>query len=155
VTVNSKKPYLYVECKEEGSPTTHPCRRRGELLIHDLGTKWGWVVSVTPRPRFTPGERIPGTHCTGGWVGLRAGLETGWRKNLLPVPGIEPRWPGRLAGSQTLYWLSYPAHCMWNKCRLVHIQSDREVGKDRFTLLCDKNPRERERESRYWETFAK
>jgi hypothetical protein len=34
-----------------------------------------WVVSVTPRPRFTPGERTPGTHWTGGWVGPRAGLD--------------------------------------------------------------------------------
>jgi hypothetical protein len=31
---------------------------------------------VTPRPRFSPGERTPSTHCTGGWVGLRAGLDT-------------------------------------------------------------------------------
>jgi hypothetical protein len=23
-----------------------------------------------------PGERTPGTHCTGGWVGPRAGLDT-------------------------------------------------------------------------------
>jgi hypothetical protein len=23
-----------------------------------------------------PGKRTPGTHCTGGWVGLRAGLDT-------------------------------------------------------------------------------
>jgi hypothetical protein len=23
-----------------------------------------------------PGERTAGTHCTGGWVGLRAGLDT-------------------------------------------------------------------------------
>jgi hypothetical protein len=46
------------------------------LLILDLGTRWGWVVSVTPRPRFSPGERNPGTHCTGGWVGPRAGLDT-------------------------------------------------------------------------------
>jgi hypothetical protein len=38
--------------------------------------KMGWVVSITPRPRFTPGERTPGTHCTGGWVGPRAGLDT-------------------------------------------------------------------------------
>jgi hypothetical protein len=37
-------------------------------------TLMGWVVSITPRPRFTPGERTPGTHCTGGWVGPRAGL---------------------------------------------------------------------------------
>jgi hypothetical protein len=28
-----------------------------------------------PRPRFTPGERTPGTHWTGGWVGLRAELD--------------------------------------------------------------------------------
>jgi hypothetical protein len=26
----------------------------------------GGVVSVTPRPRSFPGERTPGTHCTGG-----------------------------------------------------------------------------------------
>jgi hypothetical protein len=58
-----------------------PWRRLGGedvylLLIHDLGTRWGWVVSVTPRPRFTPGERTPGTHSTGGWVDPRAGLDT-------------------------------------------------------------------------------
>jgi hypothetical protein len=31
-------------------------------------------------------------------------------KNPLPLPGIEPRSPGHPACSQTLYWLSYPAH---------------------------------------------
>jgi hypothetical protein len=40
------------------------------------------VVSVTPRPRFSPEERTPGTHCTGGWVGPRAGLDTRARKKL-------------------------------------------------------------------------
>jgi hypothetical protein len=35
--------------------------------------RWGWVVSTTPRPLY-PRER-PGTHCTGGWVGSRAGLD--------------------------------------------------------------------------------
>jgi hypothetical protein len=29
------------------------------LLIHDLGTRWGWVVSITPRPRCTPGGQDP------------------------------------------------------------------------------------------------
>jgi hypothetical protein len=43
----------------------------------------GWVVSVTPRPRFTPGERTPGTHCTGGWAGPRAGLDTKARGKIL------------------------------------------------------------------------
>ena len=33
----------------------------------------GWVVNATPRPLY-PQER-PGTHCIGGWVGPRAGLD--------------------------------------------------------------------------------
>jgi hypothetical protein len=65
-----------------------PWRRLGGeeiylLLILDLGSRCGWVVSVTPRPRFSPGERTPGTHCTGGWVGLRAGLDTEARGRIL------------------------------------------------------------------------
>jgi hypothetical protein len=57
-----------------------PWRRLGGeevylLLIQDLGTRWGWVVSVTPRPHFSPEERTPGTHWTGGWVGPRADLD--------------------------------------------------------------------------------
>ena len=50
-----------------------------------------------------PRER-PGTHCTGGWVGPRAGMD---RWKILP-PGI--RSPDCSAHSQLLYWLSYPAH---------------------------------------------
>jgi hypothetical protein len=86
-----------------------PWRRLGGqevqlLLIFDLGTRWGWAVSVMPRPRFTPGQRTPGTHCTGGWVGPRAGLDTEDRGKIFsPLPGIERRSPGRLARRQTLY----------------------------------------------------
>jgi hypothetical protein len=43
------------------------------LLFIDLGARRGWVVSTTSRPLY-PRER-PGTHCTGGWVGPRAGLD--------------------------------------------------------------------------------
>jgi hypothetical protein len=44
------------------------------------------VDSNTPRPRFTPG-----THCTGGWVGPRAGLDTEARgKTLCPCRGPNP-----------------------------------------------------------------
>jgi hypothetical protein len=58
-----------------------------------------------------PGERAPSTHCTGGWVGPRAGLDTEDRGKILsPLPGIEPRSTGHPASSQTLFWLSYPAH---------------------------------------------
>jgi hypothetical protein len=43
------------------------------------GGEW----SVSPRPRFTPGERTPGTHWTGGWVGPRASLDTEVRGKIL------------------------------------------------------------------------
>jgi hypothetical protein len=43
----------------------------------------GWVVSVTPRPRLSPGGRTSGTHCTGGWLGPRAGLDTEARGKIL------------------------------------------------------------------------
>jgi hypothetical protein len=53
----------------------------------------------------------PSTHCTGGWVGPRSGLNTEARGKILsPLPGIKPRSPGCQARSQTLYWLSYLAH---------------------------------------------
>jgi hypothetical protein len=51
------------------------------------------------RPRFSRGERTPGTHCTGGWVGLRAGLDIqAIGKILSPLPGIEPLSPGLQIG---------------------------------------------------------
>jgi hypothetical protein len=41
-----------------------------------------------------PGERAPGTHCTGGWMGLRAGLDTEARgKILCPCRGSNPDRP--------------------------------------------------------------
>ena len=33
----------------------------------------GWVVNATPRPLY-PRQR-PGTHCIGGWVAPRAGVD--------------------------------------------------------------------------------
>ena len=64
--------------------------------------RWGGGVSTTPRPLY-PRER-PGTHCTGGWVGPRAGLD-GCGKSRTPT-GI--RSPDRPARSESLYRLSYP-----------------------------------------------
>jgi hypothetical protein len=59
-----------------------------------------------PRPRFTLRERTPGTHCTGGWVSPRAGLDAEARRKILCLCwGLNL---GRPVRSQTLYWLSYP-----------------------------------------------
>jgi hypothetical protein len=62
----------------KGHPINRPRRaHRGSggiaLLILDLGARREWVVSTTPRPLYP--REIPGTHCTGGWVGPRAGLD--------------------------------------------------------------------------------
>jgi hypothetical protein len=54
---------------------------------------------------FYPRER-PGTHCTGGLVGPRAGLDVCEK----PRPPTGIRSPDRSARSQSLYRLSYPAH---------------------------------------------
>ena len=66
---------------------------RGIAPLFLLGGGWS-----TRRPgRFTPRER-PDTHCTGGWVGPRAGLD-GCGKS---------RSPDLPARSESLYRMSYP-----------------------------------------------
>jgi hypothetical protein len=76
------------------------------LPFRDLGARRGWVVSTTPLPLY-PRER-PDTHCTGGWVGPRAGLDVCEKSH---PTGI--RSPGRPVRSQSLYRLSYPAHWLY------------------------------------------
>jgi len=42
----------------------------------NLSTRWRYVVSLMPWPlHFTPEDKHPGTHGTGGWVILRASLD--------------------------------------------------------------------------------
>ena len=67
-----------------------------------------WVVSTTPQPLY-PRER-PGTHCIGGWVGPRAGLD-GCGKSRPPT-GI--RFADRPASRESLYRLSYPGPFYFN-----------------------------------------
>jgi hypothetical protein len=61
-----------------------------------------WSAS-RPGRALPPRERTTGTHCRGGCVGPRAGLDTeAGGKILSPLPGIEPRSPGHPTRSQTL-----------------------------------------------------
>jgi hypothetical protein len=91
---------------------------RGRIApTHSWPRHSGWVVSVTPRPRFARGKdpRYPLYRRLGG--PLSRSEHRGWRKNPLPLPGIEPRSPGRPVRSQTLYCLSYSgSHLKHNSC---------------------------------------
>jgi hypothetical protein len=65
-----------------------------------------WSAS---RPgRFTPGERAPGIHWMGRWVGPRAGLGDVEKRKFFTLPGLELGPLGRPARSQSLYRLRYP-----------------------------------------------
>jgi hypothetical protein len=69
----------------------------------DLLARGKWPTS---RPcRFTPGERAPGTHWIGGWVGRRAGLNDVERRKFLTRPALEIRPLCLRARSQSLYRL--------------------------------------------------
>jgi hypothetical protein len=67
-----------------------------------VGGEW----SASRSDRFIPGERAPGTHCIGGWLGLRAGLNAVEKRKFLTLPGLELRPLGRPARSQSLYRLT-------------------------------------------------
>jgi hypothetical protein len=64
---------VQVKGKGKGHSITGHQGPRGGILILNLGAMRGWVVSTTPWPLY-PREGS-GTHCTGGWVGPRSGLE--------------------------------------------------------------------------------
>jgi hypothetical protein len=65
-----------------------PWRRLGERRYSSYsfstsvldGGEWS---ASRPGRAFTPWERTPGTHCTGGWVGPRADLDTEDRGKIL------------------------------------------------------------------------
>ena len=84
--------------------TAHKDSRGIALLFHDLGTRRGWGVSVTPRPLFTPGKtRYPFYTGLGGPQG-----RYGEVRKVSPPTGIPS--PARPTRSQSLYRLRYPAH---------------------------------------------
>jgi hypothetical protein len=59
-------------------------------------------------PAALPPGKNPGTHCIGGWVDSRAGLDDLKKWKFLTLPGLEPRPLRRPARSQSLYRLRYP-----------------------------------------------
>jgi hypothetical protein len=95
--------FVFVHCqniiKQASSPTTRHGgtlgeRRYSSYSFSTLALDGGEWSASRPGRAFTPGERTPSTHCTGGWVGLRAGLDTEVRgKILCPRRGSNPDRP--------------------------------------------------------------
>ena len=65
---------------------------------------------------FYPRER-PDTHCTGGWVGPRAGLDGGKSH---PPPGFDPRTFQPVASPYT-YWATRPTHTFYFTMAQKHL----------------------------------
>jgi hypothetical protein len=51
----------------------------------------GGERSASRSGRFSPEERAPGTHWTGGWVSPRTGLDDVEGREILPLPGLKLR----------------------------------------------------------------
>jgi hypothetical protein len=98
------------------------------LLILNLGTRWGWVVSITPRPCFTPG-----THWTGGWVGPRGWVDAEARRKILCL--CRGSNPGRPVRSQTLYCLNYSGSSGFEYFWKFNVIVDRRSTGVQFTCL--------------------
>jgi hypothetical protein len=52
------------------------------------------IVQLHASAASVPGKQSPRIRCVGGSIGLGASLDTGVETNLLPLPGIEPRFFG-------------------------------------------------------------
>jgi hypothetical protein len=63
---------------------------------------------------FTPGERTAGTHCTGGWLGPRDGLDTHVRGKILSLCR-ELNLDRQVVQSVVRYYTAWatPAHISW------------------------------------------
>jgi hypothetical protein len=84
--------------------STTPWRCTGKSFLTSALDGGEWSAS---RPdHFTPGERVPGTHWTGVWVGLRASVDAKVNKSFLPLPVTETR-SSSLYSVTMAYWLSY------------------------------------------------
>jgi hypothetical protein len=79
------------------------------LSIHAVLISLAKDETARPR-RFAPGERAPGVHWIGAWVGPRAGLGDMEKRRYLTLMGLELR-----ARSQSLYLLRYPGSSVFHE----------------------------------------
>jgi hypothetical protein len=91
------------------------------------------VVSTMPRPLY-PWE-IPGTHCTGGWVGPKAGLDVCEKsrphRDSIPGVAISTEIPG--PHLVLIFIVNITVNTKWKKVRLG---TDISVNFNMFHLTC-------------------
>jgi hypothetical protein len=96
----------------------------------------GWVINATPRPFYS--QERPGTHCIGGWVFPRAGLNRCGksRPHRDSIPG--PSSPWRVAIPTELSWPTYTLGCHYNSSHTLQAQSKSGSGSVplSLTILC-------------------
>jgi hypothetical protein len=83
-----------------------------------------------------PGERTHGTHCTGGWVGPRAGLDTeATGKILCYCRGSNPDRPVVQSVARHYTAWATPAHMASNKHVLIHALCPHSKQDDYLNIL--------------------
>ena len=92
-----------VKCSHYRPGVAQRVGRGTALLFHDHGTREGWVVSSMLRPHFTPGKDPVPILQEAEWAPRPVWMGGKSRPHRDSIPG-------RPAHSQSLYWLSYPAH---------------------------------------------
>jgi hypothetical protein len=80
--------------------------------------------------RFTSWKKAPSTHCIGGWVDPRAGLDGVEKKKFVTLPGFELRPLGCPAHSQSLYDYATPAP-------VYKLAPVRHVGQTYIIIIAD------------------
>jgi hypothetical protein len=87
LSVQRRSLFMLHMVKGKGTPN-RPEGPEGDRLFLNLGARRGWMVSTKHRPLY-PLE-WPSTHCTGGLVGPRAGLDVCEKSHLHrnSIPGI-------------------------------------------------------------------
>jgi hypothetical protein len=106
----------------------HRKSRETALLFLNHAARLGWVINATPRP-LHPRERDPVPHRTGGWVGLRPGLDRYGKS--CPPPRYDSHTVQPVANRYTSYAvpalkltflypgkLRYPATHFPRRCRI-------------------------------------
>jgi len=125
---------LMVKVKVKFAPKTMKAQRGNRGIAYsffNFGARLGLVVNATPRPIYH--RESLSTHCIGGWVGPRAGLDGCGEYR--PHGDSIPR-PSAL--SHSLYRLSHPGP----HCHAVFTQkTERDKEKRKISAISKSDPK--------------